>query len=61
MPQLIATGLVILLVFYAWRVLKREMARIGDEMDQQREPEKQKTGGALEKGPDGVYRPKRTD
>ena len=59
MPQLIATGLVILLVFYAWRVLKREMARIGEEMDQQRQQEKPKTGGALEKGPDGVYRPKR--
>lgn len=61
MPQLIAIGLVGLLAFYAWRVLKREMARIGTEMDREKKERAASEGGALVKGPDGVYRPKRPE
>ncbi len=59
MPQLIAVALVGGLVWYAWRAFKREMARIAADIETQ---EKKKRGPAdvtvLEKGKDGVYRPK---
>lgn len=58
MPQLIAIGLIGGLVYYAWRALKREMARIGDEVASKEKPNAPLSGTILEKGPDGVYRPR---
>ncbi len=62
MPQLIAVALIGGLVWYAWRAFKREMARIAAVIETQ-EKKKRKPGEAanvtvLEKGKDGVYRPK---
>ena len=60
MPQLIAMALIGILVFYAWRALRREMDRIGNEVDESERVKSQSQSPAqLEKGPDGVYRPKR--
>ncbi|MCB1439506.1 MAG: hypothetical protein H6888_06145 [Nitratireductor sp.] len=59
MPQLIALALVGGLGWYAWKTLRREMDRIGQEV---REAEnKSKQVPDLELGPDGVYRPRRKD
>lgn len=60
MPQLIALALVGGLGWYAWRAFKREMARVGDELRKDEvKAENQPT--VLERGEDGVYRPKRHD
>ena len=61
MPQLIAIALIGFLAFYAWRALKREMGRIGNELGEQEAARNLKDAAALEKGPDGVYRPRRSD
>ena len=61
MPQLIAVGLVGGLIWYAWRALKRQMETVGEELRQQeasRDPKTPQTVESLEKGEDGVYRPK---
>ncbi|MCB1386718.1 MAG: hypothetical protein KDJ80_12365 [Nitratireductor sp.] len=65
MPQLIALGLVGALVWYAWRELKRHMHKVDAEL-RQREAERDRSGNIrdiapLEKGEDGVYRPRRED
>ncbi len=54
MPQLIAIVLVGGLAWYAYRAFKREMERVGRET---KKAEKKQPGKALQKGPDGVYRP----
>lgn len=62
MPQLIALALIGAVIWYAWRALQKEMARIGDEMKETvRKKEPQGRFTALEKGEDGVYRPKQDD
>ncbi|MFZ1814730.1 MAG: hypothetical protein WBO55_11280 [Rhizobiaceae bacterium] len=59
MPQLLAIALIGLLVWYAWRALKREMARIGDDVERAKKSQPRKGEVTiLEKGEDGVYRPK---
>jgi hypothetical protein len=58
MPQLVAIALVGGLVWYAWRALKREMARIGNEVAEQETKKAAREATVLEKGPDGVYRPR---
>lgn len=58
MPQLIAIALIGGLLWYAWRAFKREMARIGSEVAKQEKPGKAPDVTVLEKGKDGVYRPK---
>jgi hypothetical protein len=57
MPQLVAVALIGGVVWYAWRVLKREMARIGREVAEQEDRKAAKEATVLEKGEDGVYRP----
>ena len=58
MPQLIAVGLVGGLVWYAWRALKRQMESVGEELRQQEASRDPRTVESLEKGEDGVYRPR---
>jgi hypothetical protein len=57
MPQLVAIALIGGVVWYAWRVLRREMARIGREVAEQESKKASKDATILEKGEDGVYRP----
>ncbi len=57
MPQLVAVALIGGVVWYAWRVLRREMARIGREVAEQENKKAAKDVTILEKGEDGVYRP----
>ncbi|MEZ5871837.1 MAG: hypothetical protein R3D32_08315 [Nitratireductor sp.] len=61
--QLIALGLIGLLVWYAWRALQREMARINNEVRKAEKPGAPPSVGKgdvtiLEPGEDGVYRPR---
>jgi hypothetical protein len=56
-PQLIALVLVGGVVWYAWRAFKREMARVGDELHDT-EKVRNETPTQLEKGADGIWRPK---
>lgn len=63
MPQLIALGLVGGLVWYGYRVFKRQMAAVSEELkknekSKQTKKDVTKTIDELELGPDGVYRPK---
>ncbi len=58
MPQLVAIALIGGVVWYAWRALKREMARIGNEVAEQEHKSAAKHAPVLEKGADGVYRPR---
>ncbi|MCB1465419.1 MAG: hypothetical protein KDJ90_24040 [Nitratireductor sp.] len=60
MPQLIALALVGGLGWYAWRAFKREMTRVGDELKRD-EVKTQNQPTVLERGEDGVYRPKKLD
>jgi hypothetical protein len=57
MPQLVAVALIGGVIWYAWRVLRREMARIGREVAEQESKQAAKDATVLEKGEDGVYRP----
>jgi len=62
MPQLIAIVLVGGVAWWAWRLFKKEMARVGGELkeaEKVRVRPEQKAVTQLEKGPDGVYRPGR--
>lgn len=57
MPQIIAFALIGGLGWYAYKQLKRHMAKIDDELkksDKNRDPA---AAQILEKGEDGVYRP----
>ncbi|MCB1449715.1 MAG: hypothetical protein KDJ67_06285 [Nitratireductor sp.] len=66
--QLIALGLIGVLVWYAWRALQREMTRINNAVRKAEKPETDKPQAStpgrkgdvtiLEPGEDGVYRPK---
>ena len=61
--QLIALGLIGVLGWYAWSALKREMARINNEVRNAEKPKAPPSAGKgdvtiLEPGEDGVYRPK---
>ena len=41
-----------------WRTLKRQMETVGEELRQQEASREPRTVESLEKGEDGVYRPK---
>jgi Mg2+/citrate symporter len=56
--QLLALTLVGLVVFIAWRALKKEMKRVGDELERQETRRAKHTIPVLQKDKDGVYRPK---
>jgi len=58
MPQMIAIGLVGVLGYYAWRVFRREMARVAGELEKQKASSAPQEAAQLEKGSDGVYRPR---
>lgn len=60
MPQLIALGLVGGLAWYAFRAFKKQMAAVKEELKETEVKKKSPTKeiDELEKGPDGVYRPK---
>jgi hypothetical protein len=58
MPQLVAIALIGGVIWYAWRALKREMGRIGNEVAEHEHKAAAKKAPVLEKGPDGVYRPR---
>ena len=60
MPQLIALALVGGLGWYAWRALKREMTRVGEELKRD-DVKADASPTVLEPGEDGVYRPKKLD
>lgn len=55
MPQLIAIGLIGGVVWYGYKALKREMARINEETRSAEKKAKSKT--ILKQDKDGVYRP----
>lgn len=57
MPQLIALGLIGGVVWYAYRAFKRQMASVGEEI--KKTEAATISVDALEKGEDGVYRPKK--
>lgn len=59
MPQLIAIGLIAAVVWFAWRALKREMARVDSAVRDQESKADVKEVTPLEKDEDGVYRPKK--
>lgn len=56
MPQVLALALVGGVAWLAWRALKAQMARIGEELRDRENAGRQVT--PLERGEDGVYRPK---
>lgn len=58
MPQLIALGLVGGLVWYGYRAFKKQMEKVGEELKNAEGKAAMKNVDALEKGQDGVYRPK---
>ncbi|MGB7335917.1 MAG: hypothetical protein WBD01_09025 [Salaquimonas sp.] len=65
MVQLIAVGLIGGLGWYAYKAFQRQMASVGEELKKAKEnketkPGKAKNIDALEKGPDGVYRPRKS-
>lgn len=57
MPQLIAIALVGGAAWLAWRALRKEMARVGEELHEA-ERVRNDSPTRLERGPDGVWRPK---
>ena len=65
MPQLIALGLVGMLLWYGYRAFKRQMHAVDEEMRKRRDQGDRRKGGKdideLEKGEDGVYRLKQRD
>ena len=55
MPQLIIAGIAVIGGWYAWKLLKREMARVDREVEAVRRPPAQ----TLEQDPEtGRYRPR---
>ncbi len=55
MPQLIAVALVGGLLWYGYRIFRREMERVGRETREAENKASNRT--ELEEGEDGVYRP----
>lgn len=58
MPQLLALALVGGVVYYGYRVFKKEMQRVAAELDAAEEQQSPKKVTILHKDEDGVYRPK---
>ncbi len=61
MPQLIAIGLIGGLAWYAWRAFQKQMDTISEDAKRKEEAKAVKEVAPLEKGPDGVYRPRKDD
>lgn len=62
MPQLILIGLVAVGGYFIWKAVKREMTRVGRELDETRKEQASKTATTLEQDPEtGRYRPKRDE
>lgn len=59
MPQLVAIVLIGGVLWVAWRALRREMARVGDELDERDRVKSDQKVEHLERDADGVYRPKK--
>ena len=59
MPQLIGIALIGGAIWFGYRALKKEMARVAEEIKQTEAKEKAKT--ELKPGEDGVYRPASSD
>lgn len=59
MPQLIAVVLIAAVAWYAWRALKKEMARVDSAVRDQEQKAEIKEVTPLEKDEDGIYRPKK--
>lgn len=59
MPQLVALGLIGGVVWFGWRALKREVARINAET--RAAEKKRRTITPLKEGEDGVYRVEKDD
>ena len=63
MVQIVALGLIGGLGWYCYRVFKRQMAAVGEELKKSEAKKSKSSGGVnaideLEMGADGVYRPK---
>lgn len=66
MVQLIALGLIGGLGWYAYKAFQRQMDSVGEELKKSEHKKQDKSKSAkivdaLEKGEDGVYRPKKTE
>ena len=56
MPQVLALALIGGAAWFAWRALKRQMRQVGEELRRRENVGREVT--PLERGEDGVYRPK---
>jgi hypothetical protein len=61
MPQFIAIALIGGLVYFAWRALKREMRRVGDELEHHERGSAERKATILRQDEDGIYRPRKDD
>jgi len=59
MPQLLALALVGGIAWYGYKAFKHEMARVADDLKEAEDKRSVKNVASLEKGDDGVYRPKK--
>lgn len=59
MPQLLTIAVLGAAVWFVGRALKREMARVGEQLRRDERETAERQVEALEKGEDGVYRPRR--
>lgn len=58
MPQILALALVGGVVYYGYKVFKKEMKRVAAELDEAEQKKNPKEVTVLQKDEDGVYRPK---
>jgi hypothetical protein len=56
MPQVIALALIGGAAWFAWRSFKRQMIQVGEELRRRENDAREIT--PLERGEDGIYRPK---
>ncbi len=62
MPQLIFLGLLVAGGYFAWKAIKREMARVDQELNEAKKTPSDKQGATLELDPEtGRYRPKQDE
>ena len=62
MPQVLIAAAVIVVGYCAYRLVKREIGRVGAELDKQRRAGGPKPAETLERDPEsGRYRPQRND
>lgn len=56
MPQLIGLALAGVAVWVGYKFIRREMARVGEELRKAAADKSEPKSQSLEEGPDGVYR-----